>query len=68
MTPRRSLARWEDALSALSLALMVTVPLVEIALRPMLGAGIDNAPVLVQHLGLVLAMFGAVGTLSRRQP
>ncbi|MBT9594840.1 MAG: TRAP transporter large permease subunit [Vitreoscilla sp.] len=39
---------------------MLTVPLVEMALRPTLGAGIDNAPVLVQHLGLMLAMFGAV--------
>ena len=25
-----------------------------------MGKGIDNAPVLVQHLSLVLAMFGAV--------
>lgn len=56
----RRLARLDDALSALALALMVVIPLVEIALRPLLGRGIDNAPVLVQHLGLVLAMFGAV--------
>ena len=39
---------------------MVAIPLVEIALRPLLGRGVENGPVLVQHLGLVLAMFGAV--------
>ncbi len=39
---------------------MVLVPVLELAARPLLGQGVDNAPVLVQHLGLVLAMFGAV--------
>jgi C4-dicarboxylate transporter DctM subunit len=39
---------------------MTLIPLLEILLRPLFGKGIDNAPVLVQHLGLVLAMFGAV--------
>ena len=39
---------------------MTLIPLVEILMRPLMGKGIDNAPVLVQHLGLVLAMFGAV--------
>jgi tripartite ATP-independent transporter DctM subunit len=29
-------------------------------MRPLAGSGIPNAPVLVQHLGLVLAMFGAL--------
>ncbi|PLK48210.1 TRAP transporter large permease subunit [Uliginosibacterium sp. TH139] len=43
-----------------ALALMLAIPLLEIALRPLLGKGIENAPVLVQHLGLLLAMFGAV--------
>lgn len=52
--------RWDEALASTALALMTLIPLVEIALRPMLGRGIENAPVLVQHLGLVLAMFGAV--------
>lgn len=54
------LARWDQALAAIALALMMLVPLVEIAARPLQGRGIDNAPVLVQHLGLVLAMFGAL--------
>ncbi len=50
-----------DALFAgAALALMLFVPLVEIGLRPLLGKGIDNAPVLVQHLGLILAMAGAL--------
>ncbi|NBT54928.1 MAG: TRAP transporter small permease subunit, partial [Betaproteobacteria bacterium] len=40
---------------------MVLIPLWEILMRPLAGSGIPNAPVLVQHLGLVLAMFGALG-------
>ena len=39
---------------------MVLIPLVEIAMRPLMGRGIENASVLVQHLGLVLAMLGAL--------
>jgi tripartite ATP-independent transporter DctM subunit len=54
------LARWDEALASLALALMVLIPLLEMALRPLLGQGIDNAPVLVQHLGLVMTMAGAV--------
>jgi tripartite ATP-independent transporter DctM subunit len=39
---------------------MLVIPLLEMVLRPLFGAGIHNAPLLVQHLGLVLAMFGAL--------
>jgi tripartite ATP-independent transporter DctM subunit len=39
---------------------MVVIPAIEVALRPLLGRGIDNAPVLVQHLGLVMTMAGAL--------
>ncbi len=46
--------------AAVALALMTLIPLLEIVLRPVLGSGVENAPVLVQHLGLVLAMLGAV--------
>ncbi len=60
LTPLQWLKRFDEPLSALALALMVVIPVVEIALRPLVGGGIENAPVLVQHLGLVLAMFGAV--------
>jgi len=58
--PAPAWARWDEALAGVALALMVLVPLVEIGTRPLLGRGVDNAPVLVQHLGLVLAMFGAL--------
>lgn len=47
-------------IAAIALLLMVAIPVVEISLRPFQGSGIENASVLVQHLGLVLAMFGAV--------
>lgn len=50
----------DNAVASLVLALMVLIPAIEVALRPSLGRGIDNAPVLVQHLGLVLAMAGAL--------
>jgi C4-dicarboxylate transporter, DctM subunit len=56
----RRLARVEDALAALALLGMVLVPVLELALRPFQGRGVENAPVLVQHLGLVLAMGGAL--------
>ena len=54
--------RWpiDSVVAGGALVLMLLIPLVEMAARPLLGHGISNAPVLVQHLGLVLAMFGAV--------
>jgi tripartite ATP-independent transporter DctM subunit len=55
-----SLQRLDEALASSALALMLVIPLIEIMLRPLLGRGVENAPVLVQHLGLVLAMLGAV--------
>jgi tripartite ATP-independent transporter DctM subunit len=39
---------------------MALIPLIEIVSRPMMGKGIDNAPVVVQHLGLLMAMAGAI--------
>ena len=62
-SPLHRLSRLENLdahIASLALALMMVIPLVEILMRPVLGSGIDNAPVLVQHLGLVLAMFGAL--------
>ncbi len=56
----RGFWRFDEVLASSALALMTLIPLIEIVLRPLMGKGIDNAPVLVQHLGLVLAMFGAV--------
>ncbi len=54
------LGQFDEALSSGALVLMMLIPLLEIILRPLLGKGIDNAPVLVQHLGLALAMFGGI--------
>ncbi|MBN8505083.1 MAG: TRAP transporter large permease subunit [Burkholderiales bacterium] len=54
------LERLDEVLAVLALALMVLVPLVELAARPLLGAGGENASVLVQHLGLVMTMAGAL--------
>lgn len=56
----KALARLDEVPAVLALALMMLLPLIEMALRPVLGRGVDNAPVLVQHLGLVLAMSGAL--------
>jgi TRAP-type C4-dicarboxylate transport system permease small subunit len=59
----RALSVWwrlDEGLASAALVLMTLIPLIEIGLRPLLGSGVANAPVLVQHLGLVLAMFGAL--------
>lgn len=56
----KSFGRADELLSSLALVLMALIPALEILLRPLMGRGIENAPVLVQHLGLVLAMFGAL--------
>lgn len=53
-------SRFDEGLASLALALMCLIPLVEIMARPLLGSGIENASVLVQHLGLVMTLFGAV--------
>ena len=50
----------DKILASASLALMAIIPLIEVLLRPILGQGIQNAPVLVQHLGLVMSMMGAL--------
>jgi tripartite ATP-independent transporter DctM subunit len=66
MSPARSLPallRIDEGLASFALVLMALIPLVEILVRPLAGSGIENAPVLVQHLGLVMAMFGSVAAL-----
>ena len=60
MTWLRHLGAFDAVLAGGALALMLLIPLAEIVLRPLFGRGIENAPVLVQHIGLVLAMFGAL--------
>ena len=52
-----------DVVASLALAFMALIPLLEILVRPLAGRGIENAPVVVQHLGLVMAMFGSVAAL-----
>ncbi len=54
------LGRFDEVLSGAALALMVLLPLAEIVLRASTGLGVENASVLVQHLGLIMTMFGAV--------
>jgi tripartite ATP-independent transporter DctM subunit len=39
---------------------MLLIALLEMAMRPLMGRGVENAPIVVQHLGLVLAMAGAL--------
>ena len=55
-----ALGRFDEVLSGGSLLLMVLIPLIAILARPVMGKGIENSAVLTQHLGLVLAMFGAL--------
>ncbi len=54
------LRAWDESLASAALGMMLLIPLLEIVLRPVFGQGIENAPLLVQHLGLVLAMAGAL--------
>lgn len=56
----RALSGVDRLLAGGALVLMLLVPLAEMLLRPLLGKGIANAPVFVQHFGLWLAMFGAL--------
>lgn len=52
--------RFDELLSGTALVLMVLLPVVEMGLRASSGLGVENASVLVQHLGLIMTMFGAV--------
>ena len=52
--------RPDEWLAVLALVAMVLVPLIELSARPMLGAGVQNAAVLVQHLVLLMSLAGAV--------
>lgn len=68
-----ALRHGDVAVASLALLSMVAVAIIEIVLRPTLGRGIDNAPLIVQHLGLVMTMFGALaavrhGHLTRLGP
>jgi len=56
----RGLMRMDALIAGIALVSMALIPMVEMVLRPLHGQGIENAPVLVQHLGLWVAMMGAV--------
>lgn len=56
----RQLGRFDEWIAGAALALMVFVPLLEILLRAAHAGGVDNAALLVQHLGLLMTMAGAV--------
>ena len=56
----RGLRQLDVGLASLALVGMAVIPLIEILSRPLMGKGIDNAPVVVQHLGLLMAMAGAI--------
>lgn len=50
----------DAAIAATALCGMFLIPFIEVLLRPLQGSGIDNAPVLVQHLGLLFSLAGAL--------
>jgi tripartite ATP-independent transporter DctM subunit len=54
------LGQFDECIASWALGMMTIIPLVEIVLRPLFGSGVQNSSVLVQHLGLVLAMYGAL--------
>jgi hypothetical protein len=61
------LRQWDAVLASIALAGMVLIPVIEVLLRPFQGSGIDNAPILVQHLDssfhlLALSMLNGQGT------
>jgi tripartite ATP-independent transporter DctM subunit len=54
------LHHWDAVLASVALAGMVLIPVIEVLFRPFQGSGIDNAPILVQHLGLFFSLAGAI--------
>lgn len=54
------LQQWDVGVASLALCGMFLIPVIEVLLRPVQGSGIDNAPVLVQHLGLLFSLAGAI--------
>lgn len=51
---------WDAIFASIALCGMVFIPVIEVLFRPMQGSGIDNAPILVQHLGLLFSLGGAI--------
>jgi len=57
---RHLFQNWDAGVAALALCGMVLIPVIEVLLRPVQGSGIENAPILVQHLGLLFSLAGAI--------
>jgi C4-dicarboxylate transporter DctM subunit len=51
--------RPEDVVLAITLGLMMLLPILEIVLRKAISQGVSNSPAIVQHLALVAGMVGA---------
>jgi C4-dicarboxylate transporter DctM subunit len=64
-TPRPPVHAVENAAASIVLTAMVVLPLLEIVLRATLRSGISGAPLIVQHLGLILGMAG--GAIAARE-
>ena len=47
----RRLGEFDALIAGCALIVMLLVPLLEIGLRPLFGAGLGNAPALGQHCG-----------------
>jgi C4-dicarboxylate transporter DctM subunit len=62
---RRVFRSTEDLIISLALAVMVILPLAEVALRKTGAAGIHGSTAIVQHLTLVVGMLG--GAIAARQ-
>src|SRR5436305_1340697 len=63
--PRSTVHTVESTVASVVLTAMVALPLVEIVLRATLRSGISGAPLIVQHLGLILGMVG--GAIAARE-
>ncbi|MEY4341868.1 MAG: hypothetical protein RL541_1372 [Pseudomonadota bacterium] len=54
------LRRLDEFIAPIALVLMALIPLTEILVRPFVGKGFENSSLFVQHMGLLLAMWGAI--------
>ena len=63
---RRWLCRCENLLIIIPLLAMMLLPVIEIFLRAVFRAGISGSSVIVQHLTLLVGMFG--GAIAAQWP
>ena len=72
LLPESEVAAWkriagsfENSLTVIALLAMMTLPVIEIILRATLKTGISGSSVIVQHLTLLVGMFG--GAVAARE-